>query len=189
MHGRRWEACRASPTWWTWIWETSGSWWWTRKPGMLQSMGLQRVGDFWEPELNWTAHRKLLYLSEFLKFQDTSESLGILTFRYLGLNSRQCDLMDLGWDQIICIPIRFHRWCWCGSFPISTFQKSLGWEFSKDPFSFGTLLIFECRMYLTPKVAPEMCEMWISSFLVSVWGCMVTSKQWARTDLAQAWDM
>ena len=33
----------ASPTWWTWVWASSGSWWWTRKPSVLQSMGLQRV--------------------------------------------------------------------------------------------------------------------------------------------------
>ena len=32
-----------SPTQWTWVWVNSGSWWWTGKPGMLQSMGLQRV--------------------------------------------------------------------------------------------------------------------------------------------------
>ena len=29
----------ASPTRWTWVWASSGSWWWTGKPGMLQSMG------------------------------------------------------------------------------------------------------------------------------------------------------
>ena len=37
----------------TWIWVSSGSWWWTGKPGMLQSMGLQRVGHDWVTELNW----------------------------------------------------------------------------------------------------------------------------------------
>ena len=31
----------------------SGSWWWTGRPGMLQSMGLQRVGHNWATELNW----------------------------------------------------------------------------------------------------------------------------------------
>ena len=25
----------ASPTWWTCVWASSGSWWWTGKPGML----------------------------------------------------------------------------------------------------------------------------------------------------------
>ena len=37
----------------TWVWASSGSWW-TGKPGMLQSMGLQRVGHDWATELNWT---------------------------------------------------------------------------------------------------------------------------------------
>ena len=36
---------------WTWVWVGSRSWWWTGKPGVVQSMGLQRVGHNW---LNWT---------------------------------------------------------------------------------------------------------------------------------------
>ena len=37
---------------WTWVWESSGSLWWTGKIGMLQSMGSQRVGYNWVTELN-----------------------------------------------------------------------------------------------------------------------------------------
>ena len=37
----------ASPTQWTWARVNSGSWWWTGKPGVLQSMGSQRVGHYW----------------------------------------------------------------------------------------------------------------------------------------------
>ena len=43
----------ASPTWWTWVWVSSRSWWWTGKHGMLQSMRLERVGHDWATELNW----------------------------------------------------------------------------------------------------------------------------------------
>ena len=43
----------ASPTQWTWVWASSGSGWWTEKPGMLQSMGSQRAGHDWATELNW----------------------------------------------------------------------------------------------------------------------------------------
>ena len=39
---------------WTQVWASSGSWWWIGKPGMLQSMGSQRVGHDWVTELNWT---------------------------------------------------------------------------------------------------------------------------------------
>ena len=42
-----------SPTPWTWVWASSGSWRWTWKPGVLQSVGLQRVGHDWATELNW----------------------------------------------------------------------------------------------------------------------------------------
>ena len=50
---RGWDGWMASPTWSTWVWVSSRSWWWTGKPGMLQSMGSQRVRDDWATELNW----------------------------------------------------------------------------------------------------------------------------------------
>ena len=40
------------PTQWTWVWVNSRSWWWTGRPGVLQSVGLQRVGHDWATELN-----------------------------------------------------------------------------------------------------------------------------------------
>ena len=48
---RGWGCWMASPIWWTWVWAGSGSWWWTRKPGVLQSLGVQRHN--WATELNW----------------------------------------------------------------------------------------------------------------------------------------
>ena len=50
---RGWDGWIASPTRWTWVWASSGSWWWTGKPGILQSMGSQRVGQDWATEVNW----------------------------------------------------------------------------------------------------------------------------------------
>ena len=50
---RGWDGWMASSTWWTWVWVSSGSWWWTAKPGMLQSMESQRVRHDWATELNW----------------------------------------------------------------------------------------------------------------------------------------
>ena len=34
----------ASLTQWTWVWVSSGGWWWTGRPGMLWFMESQRVG-------------------------------------------------------------------------------------------------------------------------------------------------
>ena len=56
---RRWDSWMASPTRWTWVWASSGSWWWTGKPGVLQSMGLQRVRRDRATELNWTSKDQL----------------------------------------------------------------------------------------------------------------------------------
>ena len=53
---RGWDVWMASPTQWTWVWVSSGSWWWTGRPGMLQSMGMQRVGHDWANQLNWTEY-------------------------------------------------------------------------------------------------------------------------------------
>ena len=50
---RAWDGWMASPTQWPWVWVSSRSWWWIGKPGMLQSMGSQRVEHNWVTELNW----------------------------------------------------------------------------------------------------------------------------------------
>ena len=51
---RGWDGWMASLTRWTWVWASFGSWCWTGKPGVLQSMGSQRSGHDWATELNWT---------------------------------------------------------------------------------------------------------------------------------------
>ena len=56
---RGWDGLMVSLTQWTWDWASSGRWWWTGKPGVLQSMGLQRVRHEWATELN----NGLLYLN------------------------------------------------------------------------------------------------------------------------------
>ena len=51
---RSWDGWMASLTQRTWVWVNSGSWWWTGRPGMLQSMRSQWVGHNWVTELNRT---------------------------------------------------------------------------------------------------------------------------------------
>ena len=47
---RGWDGWMASPTQWTWVWVNSGRWWWTGRPGVLQSMGSQRARHDWVTE-------------------------------------------------------------------------------------------------------------------------------------------
>ena len=53
--GRGWDDWMASPTLWTWVWANSGRWWRIVKPGVLQSMGSQRVRHDWATE-QWCSH-------------------------------------------------------------------------------------------------------------------------------------
>ena len=50
---RGWDGWMASPTKWTCVWVDSRSWSWAGRPGMLQSMGSQRIRHNWATELNW----------------------------------------------------------------------------------------------------------------------------------------
>ena len=65
MDDRGLDGWMSSLTWWTWVLVSSGSWWWTGKPGILQSMESQRVGYDWETELTEYFRSSLV---EFLKF-------------------------------------------------------------------------------------------------------------------------
>ena len=47
---RGWDGWMASLTLGTWVWVNSGSWWWTGRPGVLQSMGSQS----WTRLSDWT---------------------------------------------------------------------------------------------------------------------------------------
>ena len=72
---REWDGWMAPPAQWTWV--NSGSWWWTGRPGVLQSTGSQRVRYDWATELNWTYLKNLT---------ETREIHGELSFnKYLVL--------------------------------------------------------------------------------------------------------
>ena len=68
----------ASPTQWTWVWVKSRSWWWTGRPGVLQSLGSQRIGHDWSTNLNWTDWTSSLALTEFwcLRLQTEGDPRG-----------------------------------------------------------------------------------------------------------------
>ena len=52
---RGWDGWMASSTPWRWLWVNSGRWWWTGRPGVLQSGG-HRESDTTQ-QLNWTELR------------------------------------------------------------------------------------------------------------------------------------
>ena len=70
---RGWDGWMASPIQWTWVWVNSRSWWWTGRPDVLQSMGLQRVRHNWATELTWSQR------TETILFKDLKGSVETMT--------------------------------------------------------------------------------------------------------------
>ena len=103
---RGWDGWMAPLTRWTWVWASSGSWWWTGKPGMLQSMEWQRDEHNWVTELNWIVLFKsvplLIFLpSCFVTLLTLYEWLVItVKFFYFSLQFFQI-LLNLFWDSDI----------------------------------------------------------------------------------------
>ena len=103
-----WDRWMVSPTQWTWVWAGSGSWWWTGRPGVLQSVGLQRVGHDWVTELNWTyniVHQ--LYFNWKKEKKSVLSSLNSLHFRInvsisILIYRRSIEIIGIAWNlQII----------------------------------------------------------------------------------------
>ena len=65
---RGWDGWMASLTQGTWVWVNSGSWWWTVRPGMLQSMGLQKVIHDWATELDWFSKKQVFLETMYTSF-------------------------------------------------------------------------------------------------------------------------
>ena len=132
---KRWDGWMASPTQWTWVWASSRSWWWTEKPGALQSMGLQRVIHNWVTELNWIffceVSRSFAYfsMSWFILLLILKSSLHMLDnsplpdvfYKYFllgyGLSFNSLDIIFCKrefFNEFYLMNYLFHRLClWC----------------------------------------------------------------------------
>ena len=82
----------------TWVWASSGSWWWTGKPGVLQSMGSQRVQHNWATELTWTDP----WISSYLYF-----NASIFGLTAAEIDNRVQDIIDFSeLGEFIEAPVR-----------------------------------------------------------------------------------
>ena len=86
----------ASPTQWTWVWINSGRWQWTGRPGVLQSMGLQRVRHDWATELNWKKiNTETLKLWNYHSRRYNKKSIFCLTLQIFFYKSHSCRICCL----------------------------------------------------------------------------------------------
>ena len=79
---RGWDGWMVLSNWWTWVWASSGSWWWTGKPGVLQSMVSQRVGHDWVTELTYRYYKTRRWEKRVMKLREGKR------------------LWAQGWDQV-----------------------------------------------------------------------------------------
>ena len=63
--------------WWTWVWASSKSWWWTGKPGVLQSMGVTKSRTGLS---NWTDTFTTLLVLSFILNSGNMSPLTLLFF-------------------------------------------------------------------------------------------------------------
>jgi len=81
---RRWDGWMASLTPWTWVGASSRSCCWTGKPGVLQSMGSQRVGHDQATELTEESNTVVLIYYYYYYSNSFGETKGFFNFQFLG---------------------------------------------------------------------------------------------------------
>ena len=89
---RGWDGWMASPTWWTWVWVDSRSWWWTGRPGVQRFMGSQRVGHDWVTELNWLMVTQWNTVLERMNKLNTSMWVNLINIMFIKRSQIQCTM-------------------------------------------------------------------------------------------------
>ena len=96
----------------SWVWINSGSWWWTGRPGVQQSMGSQRVGHDWTTELNWyIAHivwktckeiypLKVFFFKEQQQFSKQPFSFIVVSIVF-GMNQNICQMQTVLFEGVL----------------------------------------------------------------------------------------
>ena len=100
-----WDGWMASPTWSIWVWANSGRWRRTGKPGVLQSIGLQRVRHDWATKQQQGKlvfkNRNRKIINSLLKnehFRKWSDFLKSTIFKFLS-QSKQINYLKSGQRQ------------------------------------------------------------------------------------------
>ena len=139
----------ASQTQWTSVWVSSGRWWWTGKPSMLQSMRFQRARHDWVIELNWT---------------DSSSQFGWLLFELQSLYTQVATLVKNPPINAGDMSLRFNPcvgkvpWRWAGKIH---YVLATGYEFF--PFLWASQVAQVVKNFL--PAMQETQETWVQSLV------------------------
>ena len=122
---RGWDGWMASPAQWTWVWVNSRSWWWTGRPGVLQSMGSQSQIRL----SNWTGtyfdiHPKFLYLIHKTIPSSVSTCDASLKWAFSRPNAARCTPGQTSEAQQTWLALNKHRPLLC---LLASHKPSQGW--------------------------------------------------------------
>ena len=116
---RGWDGWMTSPTWWTWVWVNSGSWWWSGRPGVLRFMGSQRVGHDWVTDLIWSdliVKRSIFGVEDFVTVEITKWASSQLYWEDGYLNCKSISTLGTYVKWKVRITIKGHTtevfWKW-----------------------------------------------------------------------------
>ena len=113
---RVWNGWMTSLTQWTWVWTSSGSWWWTGKPSVLKSMGSQTVGTEllnWI-ELNWilrTDNGSTIQYVLFIQMFSQSMLRRLYVSLEICLSSRFMSVVLCSWVTLCQCYLKMHVAC------------------------------------------------------------------------------
>ena len=174
---RGWDSWMASSTWWTCVWASSGSWWWTGKSGMLQSMGSQRVGHDWATELNFHG-----YIDHVLKAENSSHSLLTLTLWFSTIMKNlstlsewslvhytKCYSEKLQPRQRMCSSVLWPLFQTLGSYSIRGSVSSHNYSVDPDCWAWDSGLTLACSSYCVIPFSGSLSFLSIHSPPVHSW--------------------
>ena len=157
----------ASPSRWTWVWVNFRSWWWPGRPGMLQSMGSQRVGHNWGTELNWYVifmliiiiYKAYFYLKQVILTSRVFLFCSIKSFSLKFLfNWKMCTKL---WKCLLCrdffpkeeiIP-KIILWLSCSI--LTSFESNLANHIPEFFFDWHQCLVPFFELYMKPCCVPH----------------------------------
>ena len=157
---RGWDGWMASPPRWTWVWVSSGSWWWTGRPGVLRFMGSQ----------SWTQlSDRTELISIFRIFCSVAITISKLQFdrRRKKIQQHSIYLFTNYWHPLcrgpspthtasMCEAIMQEILMWLSVIPWSlVWSGSLSVEFSRQEYGVGCHFLLQ-RIFLTQGLNPQL---------------------------------
>ena len=116
---RGWDGRMLSLTQWTWVWASSGRWWRTGRPGVLQSIGSQRVRHNWVTEQQQRQQQQQQQQQKVVEPEGSAEMSprNVITAQRVEAEGR----------EYITEKLMSCKWSGCSQYPLDTVGWLVSW--------------------------------------------------------------